>query len=51
MYCALIASMLITLWTGRKPTFEMLCFHFAGWANDEEMLAHIAKLKELEKTN
>lgn len=54
MYCALIASMLITLWTGRKPTkrtFEMLCFYFAGWASDAELLAHIARLKELEKTN
>lgn len=54
LYCALIASMLITLWTGRKPTkrtFEMLCFYFSGWANDAELLAHIAKLKELEKTN
>jgi hypothetical protein len=53
MYCALIASMLITLWTGRKPTkrtFEMLCFYFGGWASDAELLAHIARLKELEKT-
>lgn len=54
MYCALLASMLITLWTGRKPvkrTFEMLCFYFGGWASDEELLAHIAKLRELEKTD
>jgi len=54
MYCALIASMLITLWTGRKPTkrtFEMLCFYFAGWASDAELLSHIERLKELEKTN
>ena len=53
MYCALIASMLITLWTGRKPTkrtFEMLCFYFMGWASDAELQAHISKLKELEKT-
>jgi hypothetical protein len=54
MYCALIASMLITLWTGRKPTkrtFEMLCFYFAGWASDAELLDHIARLKALEKTH
>jgi hypothetical protein len=49
VYCALIASMVITLWTGRKPTkrtFEMLCYHFMGWADDEELLDHIEKLKQ-----
>jgi hypothetical protein len=49
VYCALIASMLITLWTGRKPTkrtFEMLCYHFMGWADDEELFHHIEKLKQ-----
>ncbi len=49
VYCALIASMVITLWTGRKPTkrtFEMLCYHFMGWADDEELLDHIGKLKQ-----
>lgn len=49
VYCALIASMLITLWTGCKPnkrTFEMLCFYFMGWADDEELAQHIKKLKE-----
>jgi len=54
MYCALIASMLVTLWTGRKPTkrtFEMLCFYFAGWASDEDLLTHIERLKAHEKTN
>src|SRR4030066_1202803 len=49
VYCALIASMVITLWTGRKPTkrtFEMLCYHFMGWADDEELFDHIGKLKQ-----
>ena len=49
LYCALIASMVITLWTGRKPTkrtFEMLCYHFMGWADDKELLDHIEKLKQ-----
>jgi len=44
--------MLITLWTGRKPTkrtFEMLNFYFMGWADDEEITDHIEKLKENEK--
>ena len=33
MYSAVIACMLITLWTGRKPnlrTYEMICHHFSG---------------------
>lgn len=49
VYCALIASMLITIWTGCKPTkrtFEMLCHHFMGWADDEELFDHIEKLKQ-----
>ena len=48
MYCALIASMLITLWTGRKPTkrtFEMLCFYFSGWAEEQDVHDHIERLK------
>lgn len=51
VYCALIASMLITLWTGCPPnkrTFEMLCFYFMGLANEEELAQHIKKLKQAE---
>lgn len=47
-YVAIIACMLISLWTGRKPslrTFEMVCYYFTGLADEEELLAHIAKLK------
>jgi DDE family transposase len=47
MYCALIASQLVVLWTGRKPakrTFEMLCFYFSGWVSDEELVQHLIKL-------
>jgi len=47
-YCAIIACMLISLWTGRKPTlrtYEMICFHLCGMADEEELLAHIEKLK------
>jgi hypothetical protein len=46
-YCAIIACLLIGLWTGRKPslrTYEMICFYFAGLADEEELLAHLAKL-------
>jgi hypothetical protein len=37
---------------GRKPTkrtVEMLQLHATGWATDEELLAHIAKLKKLDE--
>lgn len=51
VYCAIIVCMLIALWTGRKPTLrtvEMIRFYFIGWADQDELEAHIAKLKELE---
>ena len=41
IYCALIASVLLVLWTGRKPTkrqWEMLQLYWMGWA-DEDALA------------
>ncbi len=47
-YVAIIACLLIALWTGRKPTlrtYEMLCFYMSGLADEEELLAHIEKLK------
>jgi hypothetical protein len=49
VYLAVIASLLVSLWTGRKPTkrtFEMLCLHFSGWASEAELLRHIEKLPE-----
>jgi hypothetical protein len=48
-YCAIIACLLIALWTGKQPTkrtFEMICFYFIGWADEEELLAHLTKLKK-----
>jgi IS4 transposase len=47
-YCAIIACLLIALWTGKKPTkrtYEMICWYFLGLADEEELLAHLAKLK------
>ena len=47
-YCAIIACLVLALWTGRKPTkrtHEMLCFHILGWATTDEVEAHLAKLK------
>ena len=48
-YCAIIACMLISLWTGRKPTlrtYEMICHYFMGLAEEDELLAHLAKLQK-----
>lgn len=47
-YCAIIACMLISLYTGRKPTlrtYEMICYFLTGWASETELLAHLEKLK------
>ena len=49
VYVAVIASLLLSLWTGKKPTkrtFEMFCLFFAGWATEEELEAHLATLKD-----
>jgi hypothetical protein len=46
-YCAIIACLLISLWTGRKPTlrtYEMICYYLQGWATAEELSAHLQKL-------
>ena len=46
VYCALIASLLITLWTGRKPTkrtLEMVQLYSQGWAELDELEDHIAR--------
>ncbi len=47
MYCALIASQLVVLWTGRKPNkraYELICFYFNGWVNEEELAEHLKNL-------
>lgn len=51
-YCAIIASLLIALWTGGRPTlrtYEMLCFYFSGWADLDELQSHLEKLKSANK--
>lgn len=51
IYAALIASLLLTLWTGRKPTkrtFEMLQFYLIGLASLEEVERHLATLRKIE---
>jgi hypothetical protein len=42
------ACMLISLWTGKKPTlrtYEMICWYLIGTADLEELLAHLDRLK------
>jgi Transposase DDE domain len=49
VYLGIIASLLISLWTGKKPTkrtLEMVQFYFSGMASWEELQAHIEKLKK-----
>jgi len=48
-YAAIIACMLIALWTGRKPTlrtYEMLCWYFTGMADEDELINHIQSLQK-----
>ena len=48
VYLAIIASLLISLWVGRKPTvrtLEMIQFYFQGWATEAELMAHLDNLK------
>ncbi len=47
-YAAIIACMLIALWTGKKPTvrtYEFICWYFTGMADLDELLTHISKLQ------
>ena len=46
-YAAIMACLLIALWTGRKPTvrtYEMFTYHLTGLAEEDELLAHIDRL-------
>jgi len=48
---AILASLLVSLWMGRKPTkriFEMICLYFQGWATAVDLTAHLEKLKSRE---
>jgi hypothetical protein len=51
VYSAIIACLLINLWTGVRPTkrtVEMLAFYFMGVASEDEVRRHI---KALQNTN
>jgi hypothetical protein len=45
-YCAVIACMLLQLWTGRRPDKDMhrmINFYLCGWATEDDLLAWINK--------
>ena len=47
-YCAILACVLMHQATGSQPTrrtYEMLCYYVMGWADLDEVVAHLAKLK------
>ena len=46
-YCAIIACLLLALWTGGKPTlrtYEMVCLYLQGWADEVELITHLQSL-------
>ena len=48
VYAALIASVLLGQWSGRKPdkrTFEMFCHDFSGGASEQELQDYLQKLQ------
>ena len=48
IYLAIIASLLISLWVGRKPTvrtLEMIQLYFSGWATFSELMSHLNEIK------
>jgi len=54
VYVAIIASLLLSLWAGKKPTkrtYEMFCFFFAGWATEQEVLDHLDKLEQADDSS
>jgi hypothetical protein len=49
VYTALLASILLALWTGLRPSvsaLRVIGLYFQGWVRDEELLAHLQKLRE-----
>ncbi|MHA1574395.1 MAG: transposase [Alphaproteobacteria bacterium] len=51
VYCALIVSLLVVLWTGvkrTKRTWEMIQLYFQGWASLDELESHLAGLRPVQ---
>jgi hypothetical protein len=54
VYVALIATLLIMLWTGCKPnrmTLTMVGLYVEGWADEEELMAYLKRLRAAQKTS
>jgi hypothetical protein len=54
VYAALIATLLIMLWTGCKPnrmTLTMVGLYLQGWADEEELMAYLKRLQPAQKTS
>ena len=52
IYCALIAALLMCLMLGRdvgRRGFRILCLYFQGWADEDEVLELLSKLKASKK--
>jgi hypothetical protein len=48
-YCAIIACLLLSIYTGRKPTkatLEIVSWYLLGWATEADLEKHLAKLKK-----
>ena len=51
-YMAIIACLLILIYTGKTPTkrtYEMICLYLQGWAELDELQEHIQRLKTSQK--
>jgi hypothetical protein len=51
MYAALIVSLLLVLYTHRKPNrrmFETIQFYLLGWVSDEELEAELGRLPTID---
>jgi hypothetical protein len=49
VYCAVIACLLLNLWTGAKAgkaTLEMFAWYFSGLADEQELEAHLRTLQK-----
>jgi hypothetical protein len=49
VYAAIIACLVIALYTGRKPTkhtHEIFCWFILGWADEDEVMGHVANLQQ-----
>ncbi len=49
VYVAILASILVSLWTGRKPTkalFQLICLYLQGWASEKELARAVESFRQ-----